>query len=110
MVEIVIGEISDRKDQKTRYTRVSDDSIIASGKLELVDFESIYDIPLVSKHHMVTLGGWMTEMMGDIPAVGAKFETPELSFQIIAADSKRIKRIYIRKLSTLKESILEDDE
>jgi putative hemolysin len=110
MVEIVIGEISDRKDQKTRYTRSSEDSIIASGKLELVDFESIFGIPLTSKHHMVTLGGWLTEMLGDIPKVGAKYETSQLSFQVIAADNKRIKRIYIRKLSNLTEELLEDDE
>lgn len=110
MVEIVIGEISDRKDQKTRYTRSSEDSIIASGKLELVDFESIFGIPLVSKHHMVTLGGWLTEMLGDIPKVGAKFETPDLYFQVIAADAKRIKRIYIRKLPTTQQELLEEDE
>lgn len=110
MVEIVIGEISDRKDQKTRYTRASQDSIIASGKLELVDFESIFDLPLVSEHHMVTLGGWLTEMMGDIPKVGAKYQTKELSFQVIAADPKRVKRIYIRRLHSLTEDFLDSDE
>lgn len=109
MVEIVIGEISDRKDQKTRYTRASEDSIIASGKLELVEFESIFDISLQSKHHMVTLGGWLTEMMGDIPKVGAKYETKDLSFQVIAADEKRIKRIYIRRLRSVLEESPEDD-
>jgi putative hemolysin len=109
MVEIVIGEISDRKDQKTRYTRASEDSIIASGKLELVEFESIFDIPLASKHHMVTLGGWLTEMIGDIPKVGAKFETQDLSFQVIAADEKRIKRIYIRRLKANTQEMTEED-
>lgn len=109
MVEIVIGEISDRKDQKSRYTRASEDSVIASGKLELVEFESIFDISLTSKHHMVTLGGWLTEMMGDIPKVGAKFETAELSFQVIAADEKRVKRIYIRRLRPALQEILEED-
>lgn len=109
MVEIVIGEISDRKDQKTRYTKASEDSIIASGKLELVEFESIFDIPLVSHHHMVTLGGWLTEMMGDIPKVGAKFETAELSFQVIASDEKRVKRIYIRKLKPHTQELIEED-
>lgn len=109
MVEIVIGEISDRKDQKTRYTRASEDSIIASGKLELVEFESIFDIALSSKHHMVTLGGWLTEMMGDIPKVGAKFETADLFFQVIAADEKRIKRIYIRRLRPGLQEIVEED-
>lgn len=109
MVEIVIGEISDRKDQKSRYTRASEDSIIASGKLELVEFESIFDISLTSKHHMVTLGGWLTEMMGDIPKVGAKYETADLSFQVIAADEKRVKRIYIRRLRPALQEMLEED-
>jgi CBS domain containing-hemolysin-like protein len=110
MVEIVIGEISDRKDQKERYSQSSPDSIIASGKLELVEFESIFNIPLSSNHHMVTLGGWLTEKLGDIPKVGAQFKTDKLSFQVIAADAKRIKRIYIRKLNSVVEELLEDDE
>jgi CBS domain containing-hemolysin-like protein len=110
MVEIVIGEISDRKDQKNRFTQSSADSIIASGKLELVEFESIFNIPLVSEHHMVTLGGWLTEQLGDIPKVGTKYETENLSFQVIAADAKRIKRIYIRRLNSITEELLEDNE
>jgi CBS domain containing-hemolysin-like protein len=59
---------------------------------------------------MVTLGGWLTEMMGDIPKVGAKYQTKELSFQVIAADPKRVKRIYIRRLHSLTEDFLDSDE
>jgi CBS domain containing-hemolysin-like protein len=58
---------------------------------------------------MVTLGGWLTEMMGDIPKVGAKFETAELSFQVIASDEKRVKRIYIRRLRPNSQEIIEED-
>jgi len=110
MVEIVIGEISDLKDQKTRYMRASEDSMIASGKLELVEFESIFGSELKSAHHMVTLGGWLIERLGDIPKVGAKYETPEFFFQVLAADSKRVKRIYIRRLNTTTYPSMEEDE
>lgn len=110
MVEIVIGEISDRKDQKTRYIRSSEDSIIASGKLELVEFESIFGIDLPSQHNMVTLGGWITEKIGDIPKVGAKYETKDFFFQVIAADEKRVKRIYIRRLNPLNPFGEQDNE
>src|SRR5476649_978420 len=55
LVETVIGEIADRRDEKNLYTLSGDDVIIASGKMELADLEKIFDIPFVSKNNMVTV-------------------------------------------------------
>ena len=72
--------------------------IIASGKLELTELEKIFDLPLVSEHHMVTIGGYLTEKMGDIPKSGSKFVTNDLLFHVLAADPTRVRRVYIRRL------------
>jgi magnesium and cobalt exporter, CNNM family len=97
LVETVVGEIVDRRDEKSRYTRSSDEVIIASGKLELSEFEEIFHVPLVSKH-MFTLGGWLTEQLGDIPKTGTKYVTKDFLFQVLAADPNRVRRVYVRKL------------
>lgn len=97
LVEVVVGEIADRRDNKSLYTRSGDDVIIASGKLELIDFEEHFGIPLESKEGMVTLGGWLTEQLGDIPKSGAKFTTKDFLFQVLAADPTRVRRIYVRR-------------
>ncbi len=110
MVEIVIGEISDLRDEKNRYTRSSEDSIIASGKLELAEFEQIFNTSLYSEHSMVTLGGWLTEQMGEIPKAGSKYTTADFLFQVLSSDHKRVRRIYIRRLSQIVDEAEEEDD
>lgn len=98
LVETVVGEIVDRRDVKSLYTRSGEDVIIASGKLELAEFERIFDVALSSENHMVTIGGYLTELMGDIPKSGSKYVTDDFLFHVLAADSTRVRRVYIRRL------------
>jgi len=102
LVEVVVGEIADRRDTKMLYTRAKGDVIIASGKLELSEFEEIFQHTLHSQNNMVTVGGWLTEQLGDIPKEGTKYVTDDFLFHVLAADATRIRRIYIRKLSSKK--------
>lgn len=99
LVEKVVGEIADARDEKSRYTRSGEDVIIASGKMELSEFEDVFGIGLHSENNMVTIGGWLTEQVGDIPKSGTKYTAVGFLFHVLAADVKRIRRIYIRKLN-----------
>jgi putative hemolysin len=99
LVEVVIGEISDLRDVKSLYTKAGDNEIIASGRLELAEFNEIFNVNLVSENNLLTIGGWLIEHIGDIPKSGTKYETHQLLFQVLAADPNRIRRLYIRKLS-----------
>jgi putative hemolysin len=98
LVETVVGEIADARDEKSRYSMSGEDVIIASGKLELAEFEKIFGVSLPSENNMVTIGGWLTELMGDIPKAGAKYTSHGFFFHVLAADPKRTRRIYIRRL------------
>jgi putative hemolysin len=98
LVETVVGEIADARDEKSRFTRSGEDVVIASGKLELAEFEEIFGVSLPSENHMVSLGGWLTEQMGDIPKTGAKYISHDFLFHVLSADPKRIRRVYIRRL------------
>lgn len=100
ILEMVIGDITDIRDQEQLYTRSGKNEIIANGKLDLSDFNEIFQATLTSDYNMVTLGGWLTEKMGEIPSAGTKFETNEFVFQVLASDHNRIKKIYVRKLET----------
>jgi len=98
LVETVVGEIVDRRDEKSRYTRSGEDVIIASGKLELAELEEIFNIALKSENNMVTIGGWLTEKLGDIPKSGTKYVSGQLIFHVLSADPNRVRRVYIRHL------------
>jgi CBS domain containing-hemolysin-like protein len=102
LVETVIGEIADRRDGKALYTRSGEDVIIASGKLEIAELEKIFDLTLDSEHHMVSVGGYLTEKMGDIPKSGSKYMTNDLLFHVLAADPTHVRRVYIRHLKRKK--------
>lgn len=104
LVEVVVGEIADRRDTKVLYTKSKGDVIIASGKLELADFEEIFQHTLHSQNNMITIGGWLTEQLGDIPKAGTKYVTDEFLFHVLAADPTRVRRVYIRKLSSKKKN------
>lgn len=98
LVEVVVGKINDLRDQKVIFTKAGKNEIIASGKMELDEFNTLFDSDLQSES-MITLGGWLTEQLGEIPKSGTKFETPNFLFQVLAADPNRIRRIYVRKLN-----------
>jgi putative hemolysin len=98
LIEAVVGEITDRRESESLYTRSSPDVIIASGKLELYEFREIFGIPLISSGNIVTLGGWLIEQLEEIPATGTKYATDDFLFYVLAADPNRIRRLYVRKL------------
>ncbi len=98
LFEVVVGEIVDQRDAKVRYTPAGQDVIIASGKMELSEFEDLFGLPLPTENNMVTIGGWLTEQLGDIPKSGSKLIWKGFLFQVLAADPNRVRRIYIRRL------------
>lgn len=98
LMEVVIGDIADRRDLDKLYTKTGDNEIIASGKLELEEFNELFNVDLKSEGNMVTIGGWLMEQLGEIPKSGSKYELQNFFFQILAATPNRIRRLYIRKL------------
>lgn len=98
LVETVIGQIIDRRDEKSLYTRASENVIICSGKLELTEIEEIFDVHLESPNNMVTVGGYLTELIGDIPKSGTKLQTDHFLFHVLSSDINRVRRIYIRQI------------
>ena len=101
IVEIIIGQIEDKRDEKVLFTRQGEDVIICSGKLELEDLSEIFDVHLESESNMATVGGWLTEVLGDIPKSGLKHIHENLLFHVLSASSTKVSRLYIRKLTPI---------
>jgi len=97
LIEVVIGEIQDSRDQSL-FTSSSEKEIIASGKLELAELNTHFGTSLISPAHMVTIGGWLTEKVGDIPPTGKQYEFDGFLFKVLAATPNRVVRLFIRRL------------
>ena len=97
LIEVVVGHIEDEKSQSLFITAEKNE-VIASGKWEITEFDDYFHANLKSQNH-VTIGGWLTEKLGDIPKTGVKIELDGFYFHVLAASPTRITRLFIRKLS-----------
>jgi len=88
---------SKSSEEKPEYEMINKDTIVASGTLPLDDVRALFSVQLASEHHMVTIGGFITEKLGSIPAAGTTLSHEDLFMRILASDATRIKKVYIQK-------------
>lgn len=96
LLEVVLGQIEDKRDEEIEYSRHDENVIIASGKLEIAELEELFDIELPSPNNMATVGGWLTEQCGDIPKTGTKHRYQDLLFIVLESKEQLVKKIYIK--------------
>lgn len=98
LLEVVVGEIIDRRDHKSRYLMDSDGSILASGKWPLDQMQELLGLSLSNPHRMQTLGGWLTSLSGNIPLPGNKWVFKNYLFEVLTATPTHVKKVMIRKV------------
>jgi Hemolysins and related proteins containing CBS domains len=81
------------------YTKASEHSIIAQGKLPINELEELLGVDLEPVEGVVTVGGWLIHKMGTIPTAGASFQSGNLRFQVLAADPNRVKKVFIQRMT-----------
>lgn len=96
VLEEIVGEIEDEYDppKPREITVLEDECCLVSGRTMLDDLKEELDIELTSDF-VETLGGFLIEMAGRIPAAGETFETQGYSFQIKEADAKQIHSVLV---------------
>ncbi len=96
VLEEIVGEIEDEYDppKPSEITVLEDECCLVSGRTLLEDLKQELDIEL-SSDFVETLGGFIIEMAGRIPATGETFDIHGYSFQIKEADSKQIQSVLI---------------
>lgn len=90
--------------------RMKHKSIVVPGTTPLDTINSLFDASLESKYHSATVGGWLTEMLDEIPPVGTTFATDTLVFRVLSADDKVIKQLFIQKKTGKKSSSSSNEE
>ncbi|MCA0400962.1 MAG: hemolysin family protein [Proteobacteria bacterium] len=99
LIEIIVGEIEDEHDivADPELEQLADGSfaINAQASIESVSQLVGFEIaPAREEHEVDTIGGYITALLGRVPAKGEVFDAPGgLTFSIIEADSRRIRRI-----------------
>ena len=102
IVEMVVGDIDDEHDfEEATFSRVAPGVIEAEARAELVDLAAEIGPDFdISEHQdeIDTLGGLIFYMHGSLPTKGEIVQAvPGFDFEILDADSRRVKKVRIRR-------------
>lgn len=103
LLEAVVGDIEDEHDELAAalIRKVGQDTYIADARAELSDVQKLigpeFD-PGDYAEDVDTIGGLVFDLAGHVPKRGERVSKLEgFEFEILAADSRRIKRLRIRR-------------
>lgn len=101
ILEEVFGDMRDEFDEETQgYVKLADGGFMCEGKLLLVDFIRIAELPVgifdSYEFESDSLGGVISERLGRIPKRGDEIELAGFRFRVDAADPRKVKKIKIQ--------------
>lgn len=95
LIERIVGQIYDKRDEKKLYTKQKDGSLICSGKLQVKELEELMEQRIDGDYESTTIGGILTQIQGDLPKIGSRIGLKKLSFVILGVDEKRVKSLHV---------------
>tara|TARA_B100001564_G_C20662049_1_gene681998 strand:+ start:642 stop:1466 length:825 start_codon:yes stop_codon:yes gene_type:complete len=98
VIEEIVGEIDDEHDKKTesRIIAQSHDDYIIDALTTLDEFNS-YFLTDFNDSDVETIGGFLINKFEKVPPNGESIIISNLSFKVLSADSRKIKRIKLSK-------------
>jgi putative hemolysin len=100
LIEVVVGQIEDPSNDHALQAVSGKSEVICSGKWELSEFNDFFGVHCESQAGMVTIGGYLTEIVGSIPKTGETIEKEGFLFQVLSSNPTRVLRLFIRKKSS----------
>ncbi|RLB77008.1 MAG: HlyC/CorC family transporter [Deltaproteobacteria bacterium] len=99
LIEEIVGEIQDEYDHEEEWLIESPDgSLLVDGRLNIEEFEEYFDIE-VAREKFDTIGGYVVEQYGRVPAVGEQIRIGDFDMLIEQGDQRAIRQIKITPLT-----------
>lgn len=99
LVEEIFGEIEDEHDRKRLLARETTPGVYEfSGRAEIENINEEFGLDLKESDTYHTLGGYILENLGALPAQGDEFEIGNLKFDILRMSATRIEMVKVTKL------------
>ncbi len=99
LVEEIFGEIEDEHDRKRLLAReVSSGVYEFSGRAEIENINEEFGLDIKESDAYHTLGGFILDTLGALPAQGETFESGSLKFTVMRMATTRIELVKVEKL------------
>jgi putative hemolysin len=97
--EEIVGEIQDEYDQSEEapYVQVGEGEFIFQGRVDLKDFNEVMSSQLPTEE-TETLGGFIYEHVGRVPAGGERLQVGDISLTIEQVTGRRIRKVRAKKV------------
>ncbi len=111
LIEVIVGEIHDEYDvEENPVDRISENSWLASGQADIAEVNAMLESELPNSKDVNTIGGFLTELLGHLPRKGEVVQHEDLHFTIAAATSRKIEKIFIRRVAVPQDETNEASE
>lgn len=103
LLEEIVGEIQDEvEDAEQTLVKLSDETVIATGKTEIEAVEKMFGIS-IDANDFETVGGMAFLHFGYVPKPGESFEHSSLHVQVLEADDRHVDRVRITSVQPVAE-------
>ncbi len=101
LIEEIVGEIQDEYDrEKELLVERPDGSLLVDGRLNIEEFEDYFNVE-VAREKFDTIGGYVVEQYGRVPAVGEQIRIGDFDMLIEQGDQRAIRQIRITPLTAV---------
>lgn len=96
ILEQLVGDIWDEHDEVTKeFEKISDTEYVISGSASIDEVFDELGVDIDEELDILTVSGWVMDVLSKIPDVGDYFEYQHLNVTVIEMDDKRVEKIRI---------------
>lgn len=110
LLEEIVGDIKDEYDssEEEEYVMIAPGIYIVDGSMNLGDLNNLMEIDLPDDE-IDSIGGYIYSTLGHVPEVGETLEESGLLVRIESVDNRRIRKVYIAKVTPPREVPQEEE-
>jgi CBS domain containing-hemolysin-like protein len=97
LMEEVFGEIRDEHEPAHDLVRNTDGSVTVSGSFDVDHLHELFGFRPEDEIESSTIGGLVTEWLGEVPPAGAAVERDGLRLEVLAADPLRVVKVRVSR-------------
>jgi CBS domain containing-hemolysin-like protein len=106
IIEELVGEIYDEYDEENEpIKKLSDNEFIVNGSLEIDKFFDEFELTFDDEEEFDanTVSGFITELLGELPLTGRKFDFKNLKFEVTRTTMKKVVEVKVTVTSETEE-------